>query len=340
MRAFLITLLVVLAAALSAPSALAQGVEPPGASDQPVDYTLWEQVAPAVESLLERGNVETSRLETFREDLANWRSRFLQAQSQNENRIQTIRTQIEALGPAPNTDAGESEPDLIAEQRIELNQALEEARAPGVRATTAYNRANGLILEIDEEIRTRQREALLEARPAPVNPANWGAGLEAAGDVVTTIVGEIEASLSTEWRRRAVLDGALVTAGLTFVGFLLLLRGRVWMSRFTTWVQTRRRRSGRIVLGFFVSLGQVILPMAGMAMLAGALLSTDILGPFGRALLSGIGAVILGGFSAVWLTGRVFPRGEDLPATFDVTVRIQKNARRSGTLVGILTGLQ
>ncbi|MDU8944354.1 DUF3772 domain-containing protein [Ovoidimarina sediminis] len=335
---FVLVLLIVLATALGPGFGLAQQAAPADTGETTVDYAQWDEFATAIERLLAEGNAETSRLETFREEIAGWRSRFLDAQSANETRIATVQAQIDALGPAPNAEAGESEPDVIAEQRSRLTAQLEEARAPGVRATTAFNRANGLILEIDEEIRTRQREALLEARPSPLNPANWGAGVSAAQAVADTISEEISGSLSTEWRRRAVRDGAPVTLGLTVIGLLLLTRGRRWMSRFTTWVQTRRRRRGRILLGFCVSLGQVLLPMVGMGMLAGAILSTDILGPFGRALLSGIGAVIFGGLSAVWLTGRVFPRGEDLPATFDVSVEIQRSARRSGTLVGVLTG--
>ncbi len=299
----------------------------------------WLQFAEMAEGIIESTDTETARLESLREQLVNWRGVFLLAESANDPRVETIQAQIDALGPPPTPDTGVAEPPDIVEQRADLQEALDRARAPGRQATAAYTRADGLISEIDEIIRTRQRDALLEARPTPLNPANWDDGLTAAVSVSNGIVAEIRRSLATEWRRRAVTQGAPVTLTLVVIGLLLLARGRVWMSRATAWVQSRQRQRGRITLGFLVSIGQVVLPMTGMAMLGGAILSTEILGAFGRALLTGIVAIIFGGYSAVWIVGRVFPRGDNLPAAFDVSEDIQRHARSSALSVGILAGL-
>lgn len=133
-----------------------------------IDYEAWEEAASSAEALIDGSVASTSMLEARRAELSEWRARFLEADARNEERIATIRSQIEALGAAP--EEGETEPDTIAARRATLAEALREAQAPSLRASEAFNRANGLIAEIDAIVVERQTEELLELAPTPLNP--------------------------------------------------------------------------------------------------------------------------------------------------------------------------
>ena len=263
----------------------------------------------------------------------------MERQSANASRIETLEAQEEALGPPPNTEAGESEPEDIAARRAEISAALSEARAPGRRATEAYNQANGLISEIDTLIRERQTEVLLEIGPTPLNPTLWDDTLLSLTDLAGDIAGEVRIRLAPEWRREELRRRALVTLGLTILGVLLLTRGRSWMARLTGMVLARRDRRGRVALGFLVSLGQVALPIAGLTLLAAAIASTDLLGPRGTSFLQSLVALASTCYAALWLVGRLFPAQEDLPAVLSVEPDLRRRAYLSGLLVGILVGL-
>ena len=50
---------------------------------------------------------------------------------------------------------------------------LSELQAPGLKAVEAYGRADGIIAQIDQAIRTKQTYALIDRTSSPLNPANW-----------------------------------------------------------------------------------------------------------------------------------------------------------------------
>ena len=97
------------------PQAVAQ------AAGQAVDYEAWERTADRAEEAVENNRASTPALEALREDLAEWRDRFLAAQSENASTIATVRQQLAALGDAPE-DGTESED--IAAQRQALTARL------------------------------------------------------------------------------------------------------------------------------------------------------------------------------------------------------------------------
>lgn len=303
-----------------------------------VDLEAWDQVATAAETTLANAaELSGEALEETRAELAEWRTQLLGGMDDNSDRIDTLQSQIDALGAAP-TD-GASEPEATTERRAELATQLAEAQAPGLAAAEAYNRADGLISEIDGIIRERTAELLFEADPPPINPLNWTSVFSSITAVIAEVRREIRVRTIFDLRRAEIRDGLPVTLGLLALSLLLLLRGRIWTLRITESVSEKMRGRGREALAFLVSFTQLLLPVLGLYLLGAAVGSTGILGPYGAALLSDVIAVIAIVFLSLWLAERLLPHKPSLTPAFHLAPERWPAARRLIVWVGAVVGL-
>lgn len=310
-----------------------------GAASAEIDYDAWARVAERAESIVEGGLASSNFLLTLRGELVAWRSQFLAAQDINAARIETIRAQIEALGPPPGE--GGDEPTELSERRDQLTQQLADAQLPSVNATEAFTRANGLIEEIDAVVADRQARELFEHDPIPVNPLYWGSALVGLVDLGVVLDTEIERKLAAHRSAGDGLIGRMPLGGLLIlVGLALLLRSRAYAGRLAETLQKDvSTRRGRGILAFVVSLFQVLLPILGMILIGLAVAYLDILGPTGLALMeAGISAVVVT-IIALWLAARLFPVSADLNAAFDMDLEMRPALRRAILLVGVFLGL-
>lgn len=267
------------------------------------DYAAWQDTANRAEESIERGRASNVALEELRAEIVGWREAFLAAQSTNSSRLETLRTQIAALGPVPESG---SESEEIAARRTELNDQLNRLQAPVLAAEEAFTRANGIISEIDRIIRERQTDELLTLGPSPLNPVLWGRGLQEVGATLRELGDEIADAWANPLQRTATLRDLPLILVLTLVGMILILRGRRWATRFGVRLYDRWH-SGKDVWGFLISLTQVALPLVGIFVLTEALFATGLIGLKGSEIVSALpiwGAVLLG---ARWLAGRLFP---------------------------------
>ena len=186
----------------AAPAVLAQTAAPASTEEEPgpPDYVAWERTATKAENQTQDRNTSDDALTTMRGYLVEWRATFQAAQGVNATRIATLRGQIDALGPPPAD--GKVEAEEIAVRRTELNDQLARLQAPVIAADEAYRRADGLIKEIDRQLRERQADELLQVWPMPINPANWGAGAVTLRDTSQRIWGEVEA----QWMRASARE--------------------------------------------------------------------------------------------------------------------------------------
>ncbi len=307
------------------------------ATETELDYESWEREAASAEALIERGQASTAIFEARRAELVRWRARFLAADAINGERIATIQSQIDALGPAP--EDGEAEPDPIANRRSELAEALTRAQAPRLQANAAFNRANGLIGEIDAILAERQTEELLELDPTPLNPVNWATALGALADVARDERDETSARLADPEVRSGVADNAPAIIGLVLIGLVLILRARPMVTRLGERFLDADQRRGRTALGFLVSLGQLLLPLIGFVLLISALEWSGFLTEDGEALASGLLGLILAVYAALWLAGRLFPIHEGRPAALEAAMSVRRPLRRTIFLIGLFVGL-
>lgn len=336
----------VLALALVLPlaggAALAQGTVPEAAANTAtpaaeIDYEAWEATATAAENLISGGVASTAFFESRRAELVRWRAQFLAAETANAERIDTVQAQIDALGPAPAE--GEREPDTIATRRAALEARLEQAQLPRLAANEAFNRANGLIAEIDAILTERQTQELLELEPTPVNPVNWATALSALVDLGATLRSQTFARIGDPEVRATIADNAPAILGMVLIGLVMVLRGRPFVARMGERFLDGDRRRGRTMLGFIVSLGQLILPVVGFSLLAASLAFSGLLSDDGETLIGAVLTLIVAIYAALWLAGRLFPNHEERAAAFDTAPALRKAMRRTILFIGLLTGL-
>jgi potassium-dependent mechanosensitive channel len=306
------------------------------AEDAPVavDFAGFGAVAAAAEARLVDGTTSDADLEAERATLAGWRSQFLAAESANRTTIQRLQAQIDALGPVPAE--GASEPSEIAERRSELARQMGEAQVPRLAALEAFNRADGLIAEIDTTLRERQTATFLQRAPAPLLPSSLAAAGREAWAVARMLGDEVAQPFGDPGDRAGLSDAGLVFAALAAFGLLLVVKGRAWVHRLAAAADRRRARDTVV---FLVSLGQVFVPVLGAVLVVGAIGATGVMGAAGAVLLGGIASLLVSTFGALWLGGRLFPADDARPAALAVPVALRPRLRRLSVALGVVLGI-
>ncbi|WP_238987372.1 DUF3772 domain-containing protein [Roseovarius dicentrarchi] len=317
-------------ATLGIGASMAAAQQPPSSPD----FSRWETIGERAISAIENQRASTSAFESLRDQLAEWRSVFSAAQGVNSNAIATLDAQLKALGPVP-AEGEPEESDEIAAQRKELNKQLAELRAPVKRAELAYSKADELIKSIDRIVRERSTEELLERGPSPLNPVNWSAGVNAIADAFEVARNEIVTGLTSEVQRSELMSRLPVTALLAFLGLVLLVRGRFWSEFLVRMVRPQSATSGRWIVGFLVSLGQVIVPFIGLLIVIHAFDFSGIFAAHSTAMLDVLKITVLIFLVARWTALRSFPREDEgrLP------LQLEPEDRRAGRLYGGALGV-
>ncbi|SCM67741.1 Small-conductance mechanosensitive channel [Donghicola eburneus] len=296
-----------------------------------VDYSAWNDLTQEVEAEIEAEPHDVDALETLRGRISDFRNQFQTAQDANSERIDTLKAQISALGEPPAE--GETEPQAIAERREDLNDQLQEAEVPRVKADEAYRQADGLIAEIDRIIRREQAERLFSLGPTPLNPVMWNETSKALIRYGSALVQEVRDVFADSNRLNDAREDVLPAILFIIVGVLFLTRAPDWIEALVTTIWHRIRR-GPGVWSLLISLGKVIVPVLGVAMIVSGLQVLQLTGERGAALLSDmllyVGVIMFAG----WLSGLLFPDG-DFRAITSIPQEKRKKVRRSGTLLGV-----
>ncbi len=310
---------------------------PVSAPEEAVDYRSWEMVAERAERALEAGRASNQALEALRGELVSWRDRFAGARSENQVRINTLKTQISTLGPPPAE--GGSEPAVITTRRAELQAQLEELEAPVKAAELAHARAGALIATVDQTLRARQTDALLAIGPTPLNPAHWPGAIE---DVTLTLKlawRGVLATFRTETQRAALRQNLPAALLLLVIAIVLLARGRVWVMRVRSRLGARATGPGRGVWDFLLSLGQVAAPLAGVYALVEALRQAGILGLRAQVIVEQLPLLGVALFVAHWLGNRLFGQVGGGSAILNLPEGTRSEGRFEVATLGLLFGL-
>ena len=278
------------------------------AQADPVDYSAWDQVASRAEAAIESGDAATDALEALRSDVSSYRDRLLGMQNAGDPRLATLQSQLEALGAAPESG---SEPDEIAQRRQELERQIAELQAPLLRAQEAYSRADGLINAIDETIRSRETERLLQRDAGPLNPGLWAPAVASLFMPFQEIVSEVTANWNNEVRRKTLWDQMPVILLLVGLALLLVFRAPRLIDRLGTWLRSKTRR-GTGVWSTLLSLMRLTLPTAGLLLFVFALNMSGLLGTRGTQIIFVFPLMLFVVLVARWLAAETFASDDDI----------------------------
>ena len=278
------------------------------AQADPVDYSAWDQVASRAEAAIESGDAATDALEALRSDVSSYRDRLLGMQNAGDPRLATLQSQLEALGAAPESG---SEPDEIAQRRQELERQIAELQAPLLRAQEAYSRADGLINAIDETIRSRETERLLQRDAGPLNPGLWAPAVASLFMPFQEIVSEVTSNWNNEVRRKTLWDQMPVILLLVGLALLLVFRAPRLIDRLGTWLRSKTRR-GTGVWSTLLSLMRLTLPTAGLLLFVFALNMSGLLGTRGTQIIFVFPLMLFVVLVARWLAAETFASDDDI----------------------------
>lgn len=302
-----------------------------------VDYAEWLVDASRAESLITSGTASTTFLDNLRSTLVNWRTQFLAAENTNDARIATLQSQIDSLGPTP--EDGSPEPPAIAERRAELAESLRLAQVPRLAALEGFNRANGLIAEIDALLRARQQQELLQLDPSPVNPVNWPIALQDLRVLFSGISTEFTSRLRNPATVSAAMDNAPVLALFSLLGLLALLRGRTWMVGLTQRLQRSSYKRGRAATTFVVSLLQIGVAFGGILVLVTAIDWSGFAPVALLQIVQVLATLVVSTVAAIWLSGRLFPEVDPPLGVLNLDETARLSSRRILKWIGLVVGL-
>ncbi len=248
-------------------------------------YDEWLKTAERAEEVVEAERASDAAFENLREEVAVYRENFNQIRTHNSARIQTLQSQLEALGPVP--EEGEEEPEDIARLRASLNQQLDELRVPRVIAEEAHSRADGLIREIDRVIRERQADQILSRGPSPLNPVHWQEAWQVLKRIGSSITNELVTNARSDTVREQTRDRLPIILVLLALAAVLLIKGKRWSELAGSYLRSIGA-TGSGVWSFVISLLRILLPWLGVVAVVAAISLTGLPGLRGALLLEQI----------------------------------------------------
>lgn len=304
------------------------------------DLGEWDKIATDAETIVDANTGSNAAFESLRAQIVEFRAGFDAARKANADRIAILREQIAALGAPPEGENAEPESPALAATRASLDEQLNALLVPVQIAEREYLRADGLVRQIDQILRDRQTEKLLTTTPSPLNPVHWAPALRDLQHAFGSMWID-PATISSDQKSENLRENLPLVLFGTLLGLLLLLRGRRWAMMLVSGLRRHRAR-GLGIWRFVVSLLRIILPLAGLFLLAMAARQTGLLGVRGTEVVTLLPLMGLVVFGFRWVSERVFSRDDEealllLPATQRNRARFYVNAITVVMIISIIT---
>ncbi|MEO0342364.1 MAG: DUF3772 domain-containing protein [Pseudomonadota bacterium] len=281
------------------------------------DAVSFNIVADRSQEVLDNEVASDDALLDMRAILVEWREAATASEDRRSARVDTALSQLNALGPAPAD--GSTESLATAAQRENLEARLNEAQTPVLEAQSAFERANGLIGEIDALLRSRQTDRIVTIGPNPLSPQNWIAAGTALVGYFADVSDEIQDTIARPASRQLILERLPVTIFYLLVAVLLM-----WPRRaLALWDRMHPKSLFGKAIGLqslFRSFLVLVSPIIGIFVLVFALEGSSVFGLNGQKILQGIpafGVFVVIGVWLGWVVKRETPplNDEDLDPT-------------------------
>lgn len=336
---FLFALLVVLPLAVLPPVAVAQEAAATATTaTQVFDAEAFETTAVRAEEVIENSVASTEALEQLRQQLVQFRTQAMNQKALAGAKVTPVFSRLQALGPAPAE--GETEAEDVAALRKELNDQLKQLRAPVIAAEEAFNRADGLIKQIDTIIRDRSTAELISQSRSPLTPELLQKAVAALGIFGGNLWGEITSNLSNPTSQVGRWQNLLVVCVLLALALVLLMRSRRWSRNLETALIKTAKPTTAALYSFVGSLSQLILPAIGLALLVQALLMLNLFELRGYFVLRSLGVAGFALYFASWLSRSLFVPSSTQPALIQTTPEQTRSMRWSFLALGLMFALR
>ncbi|MCB1368257.1 MAG: mechanosensitive ion channel family protein [Rhodobacteraceae bacterium] len=302
-----------------------------------LDFDEWARTAERAERIIENAEASSTALEALRTTLSEFRTKALALQDSNQARIDTLRSQLAALGPPPAE--GEIEAAEVAQRRSELNDQLAKARAPVLAAQEAYKRANGMIGEIDAIIRERLADQLFTLGVSPVNPAHWPEAYSIVAGYLTDVREEIDEGMASQAQMVMTRQNLPVILLLAVIGLLLMTRARHWLISFMGLMPIPREARAGEARSLLLSVTQVVVPMLGVAALLQAVNLSGMTGLRGQNLIVAVPWMALSILGGRWLGRTLFTETDGTPLFLGLKEADARTGLRIASALGIVVAL-
>jgi small-conductance mechanosensitive channel len=301
-----------------------------------LDYNEWETTAEMVEEALLDGTVSELFLITLRDEIAERRAVFQLAQSFNETRLKNLSDQLLSLGEKP--EAG-TEAIEISERRNQLINQIDRLMVPRIRALEAFQRADGLIGEIDIFLRAQKTDNLLQIEKTPLDFRIWPNAFAEFNERI----GEMFIEVVNAWNTPSVKEqfrGKIVTIiGLFAVVIVLLTQGFKWIDRLSVTVKKRQDETSHGLATYLRSLMKVANIFLCLYLVLLAWQASQLYGTQTKYLAENILWSVLPIFGALWIALRIFPVDKGETSPIEVPSYLRKKAQVLTHVVGITLAL-
>ena len=242
-----------------------------------IDYDLWNKQAHHAERQIKKDQVS----ESLRKQVADWRNLFQSAGEFDKPRIGTVQSQIEALGALPDDGAV----DPLANRRSELAAELAMLTSPVAKALEAFQKADGLIREIDQKIRAEQASALVHLTNSPMTITAWPTAISEFTAFHRALQRELKSTLVSDTRWTQFKSRWISFATQVVVSLLLLFGAHAIVQKLADliWMGTQ---SHQRLTNFIMSLLVTFLQVAGVCYLLGAITASGLFDVRGTMILN------------------------------------------------------
>ena len=321
-------LVLVLCLALWGMSGVAQST-----SGSTPDYDRWAATASMAQDSLASGTATEDFLTELRVQLTLRRSEFVAAQDADTARLDNLRIQLAALGPRP--DDGVELVD-IASRRKELSTEIEILNAPRIRAKEAFERADGVIREIDAALSAQQAQNLMRLRVSPLDVRIWPAAIVQLVEQFKAITNGVSTAWDTPMVQEKVRDKMPLIIALFVVAALLMTQGRRWMGQVTL---TFRRYEDAYAVKFasyLRSLGQLAITILSLYLIVRAWDISRLYGNNLGLLLGTIIWIFAPFIISIWVAKRLFPKEEQAKSPVSLQASLHPQARTLTQFLGLI----
>ncbi|MEI8596430.1 DUF3772 domain-containing protein [Photobacterium sp. Hal280] len=301
-------------------------------------FASWDRTASEARVLLQDKTAETTQLERIRATLAEQRGEAYQISQDKSVDVRWLEAQIKSLGPEPK--AGESEPEVIASRRAELENELATASAPIFLADAAYERANLLVGEVDKVIRQNLSAKLLDKSPTPLWPGRWGEALSELKQYVSVLGQQFHAVRQDPQQAREM--SASITPFLVFMAFALLtmLVIQPWViNRLDRFSQSLTKKSQILICNVFSTLLRLFFPLLTAFLLIVAIGQLKLPLPSVKATISALAGAAVYIVVSHWLGFLIFRPNAAEQRIIHLDDVSARRGMRICQLLGIFLGL-